>query len=184
MMLDDLGWSPPCGNTPMLSRNRSGLDVSVTVTGTERRLEPYLEVMIFRAVQELLGNASRHSQATLIKVQVDLGNEFIRVNVEDNGKGFSPETLQDSTNLGLNLSVNVPKCWAELLKSIVPLVREPGFPLLFHRKCSFFPSGSLCSRLTILYAAGFSMACFVCWKKCIMHYNLIGFFAFAFPLWR
>jgi two-component system sensor histidine kinase DegS len=75
----------------------------VTVTGTERRLEPYLEVMIFRAVQELLGNASRHSQATLIKVQVDLGSEFIRVNVEDNGKGFSPEILQDSPSLGLKL---------------------------------------------------------------------------------
>jgi len=77
--------------------------VSVTVTGTERRLEPYLEVMVFRAVQELLGNASRHSQTTLVKVQVDLGNDLIRVSVEDNGKGFSVETLKDPSNLGLKL---------------------------------------------------------------------------------
>jgi signal transduction histidine kinase len=54
-------------------------------------------------VQELLGNASHHSQAALIKVQIDLGNDLIRVNVEDNGKGFDPEILKDSTSLGLKL---------------------------------------------------------------------------------
>jgi signal transduction histidine kinase len=59
--------------------------------------------MIFRAVQELLGNAARHSQASLIKVQVDLGNDLIRVSVDDNGKGFDPETLKESSNLGLKL---------------------------------------------------------------------------------
>jgi two-component system sensor histidine kinase DegS len=103
MMLDDLGLIPTLKKYADAFKEQAGLDVSVTVTGTERRLEPYLEVMIFRAVQELLGNASRHSQATLIKVQIDLGGDLIRVNVEDNGKGFSPEILKESTNLGLKL---------------------------------------------------------------------------------
>ena len=79
------------------------MEVSVIVTGIERRLEPYLEVMIFRAVQELLGNASRHSQATMVKIMVDLGTDLIRVSVDDNGKGFDPETLKESNNLGLKL---------------------------------------------------------------------------------
>lgn len=103
MMLDDLGLIPTLRRYSDAFKEQAGLDVSVTVTGTERRLEPYLEVMVFRAVQELLGNASRHSQATLIKVQIDLGNDLIRVSVEDNGKGFSAETLNDSSNLGLKL---------------------------------------------------------------------------------
>ena len=103
MMLDDLGLIPTLRKYADAFKEQSGLDVSVTVTGSERRFEPYLEVMVFRAVQELLGNALRHSQATLIKVQVDLGSEFIRVHVEDNGKGFSPESLKDSTSLGLKL---------------------------------------------------------------------------------
>lgn len=103
MMLDDLGLVPTLRKYADAFKEQSGLDVSVTVTGSERRLEPYLEVMIFRAVQELLGNASRHSQANLIKVQLDLGNDFIRVNVEDNGKGFAPESLKDSSSLGLKL---------------------------------------------------------------------------------
>jgi two-component system, NarL family, sensor histidine kinase DegS len=103
MMLDDLGLVPTLRKYSDAFKEQAGMEVSVTVTGTERRLEPYLEVMVFRAVQELLGNASRHSQANLIKVQIDLGNEHIRVNVEDNGKGFAPETLKDSTSLGLKL---------------------------------------------------------------------------------
>jgi signal transduction histidine kinase len=36
-------------------------------------------------------------------VQIDLGNDLVRVSVEDNGKGFDPETLKESTNLGLKL---------------------------------------------------------------------------------
>jgi two-component system sensor histidine kinase DegS len=103
MMLDDLGLTPTLKKYADAFKEQAGLDVSVTVTGTERRLESYLEVMIFRAVQELLGNASRHSQATIVKVQLDLGSDLIRVSVDDNGKGFDPETLKEANNLGLKL---------------------------------------------------------------------------------
>jgi two-component system sensor histidine kinase DegS len=103
MMLDDLGLTPTLKKYADAFKEQAGLDVNVTVTGTERRLEPYLEVMIFRAVQELLGNASRYSQATMVKVQADLGSDLIRVSVDDNGKGFDPETLRDTKSLGLKL---------------------------------------------------------------------------------
>lgn len=103
MMLDDLGLIPTLKKYSDAFKEQTGLDVNVTVTGTERRLEPYLEVMIFRAVQELLGNAARHSQASMVKVHLDLGNDFLRVSVDDNGKGFDQESLKESSNLGLKL---------------------------------------------------------------------------------
>lgn len=105
MMLDDLGLVPTLRKYADTFKEQSGFEVSMTVTGTERRLESYLEVMIFRATQELLGNISRHSQsqATLVKIQIDLGADLVRVSVSDNGKGFDPEILKDSTNLGLKL---------------------------------------------------------------------------------
>lgn len=103
MMLDDLGLIPTLKKYVEAFKEHSTLEVSVTVTGTERRFESYLEVMIFRAVQELLGNASRHSQATMVKILVDLGSEMIRVSVDDNGRGFDPETLKEANNLGLKL---------------------------------------------------------------------------------
>ncbi len=103
MMLDDLGLVPTLKKYSDAFKEQAGLEVSITVTGVERRLESYLEVMVFRAVQELLGNAARHSQATMIKVQIDMGNDLIRVSVDDNGKGFDPEILKQSSNLGLKL---------------------------------------------------------------------------------
>lgn len=103
MMLDDLGLVPTLRKYADAFKEQSGMDVSVTVTGNERRLEPYLEVMIFRAVQELLGNATRHSQATQVKIHLDLGADFLRISVDDNGRGFDPESLKESNNLGLKL---------------------------------------------------------------------------------
>ncbi len=103
MMLDDLGLVPTIKRYADTFKEQTSIDVNVNVTGTEKRLEPYIEIMIFRAVQELLGNAARHSQATLIKVMVDMGDSAARVVVDDNGKGFDTETLESGNSLGLNL---------------------------------------------------------------------------------
>ncbi len=103
MMLDDLGLVPTVRRYSDAFKEQTGLDVNITVTGNERRLEPYLEVMLFRAIQELLGNAARHSQGTLVKVLLDLGDDRVRVSVDDNGKGFDPDSIQQGNSLGLKL---------------------------------------------------------------------------------
>lgn len=103
MMLDDLGLAPTLRKYVEAFKEQTTLDSSLTVTGTERRLEPYLEVMIFRGVQELLGNAARHSQAAGVKIQLDMGNDAIRVSVDDNGRGFDVDSAQGNSTLGLRL---------------------------------------------------------------------------------
>lgn len=103
MMLDDLGLAPTIQRYVEMYKEQSGLDVSVIVTGNERRLEPYLEVLIFRAMQELVGNAARHSQGNIIKIQVDMGDSLIKLTVEDNGKGFDPDAINERSSLGLKL---------------------------------------------------------------------------------
>ncbi len=103
MMLDDLGLVPTIRKYLEAFKEQANIDVTLNITGVERRLEPYLEVMVFRAVQELLGNAARHSQATLIKIHMDIGNEALRVSVDDNGKGFDPDMIQRGSNLGMKL---------------------------------------------------------------------------------
>jgi two-component system, NarL family, sensor histidine kinase DegS len=102
MMLDDLGLIPTIRRYADTFKEQTGLEITVTITGTERRLESYLEVMVFRAVQELLGNAARHSQAALIKVNIDITDDLIRIGVDDNGKGFDIDSIQGK-NLGLKL---------------------------------------------------------------------------------
>lgn len=103
MMLDDLGLIPTIRKYIDAFKEQTGLDTTLTVTGAERRLESYLEVMIFRAIQELLGNAARHSQANTVKVYVDMGTSSVKVTVDDNGKGFDPAILTETRSLGLKL---------------------------------------------------------------------------------
>lgn len=103
MMLDDLGLIPTLKRYIEAYADQPSMDVRLSLTGTERRLEPYLEVMVFRAIQEILNNAIRHSQATQVKVQVDMSDTNVRITVDDNGKGFDVDTLDEKSNLGLKV---------------------------------------------------------------------------------
>ncbi len=122
MMLDDLGLVPTVRRYCDAFKEQAGLEINLTVTGNERRLEPYLEVMLFRAIQELLGNTARHSQATLVKILLDLGDDRVRVSVDDNGKGFDPDSIQQGNSLGLKLI----RERAEMLGGNFELDSNPG----------------------------------------------------------
>jgi two-component system sensor histidine kinase DegS len=103
MMLDDLGLVPTLKRYVDAYKGQSGIDIRLMVTGKERRLEPYQEVMVFRAIQELLYNTSRHSQASIAKVQLDMGENEIKVSVDDDGKGFDIGILNEIDGMGLKV---------------------------------------------------------------------------------
>jgi two-component system sensor histidine kinase DegS len=103
MMLDDLGLIPTARRYVDAYKEKTGLNVSLIITGTERRLEPHREVLVFRGIQELLGNIRDHAQATQVKVMVDADAALVRVVVEDNGRGFDPAAAmaEDAKGRGL-----------------------------------------------------------------------------------
>ena len=107
MMLDDLGLFPTLKRYVDSFKEQSTADVNLEIKGQERRLEPYLEVMIFRAVQELMGNAERHNMDQPMKIQIQvkvaLEDNMITISASDNGKGFDPASLPECDGLGLKL---------------------------------------------------------------------------------
>jgi two-component system sensor histidine kinase DegS len=103
MMLDDLGLVPTVRRYTEAFKDKTGLNLNLVVTGSERRLESHLEVLLFRAVQELLGNVREYAQATQVKVTVDLDDTQVRATVEDNGRGFDPAGLQAKDGEGRGL---------------------------------------------------------------------------------
>lgn len=103
MMLDDLGLAPTIRRYAENFNEQAGSEVSVVISGNERRLESYVEVMIFRSMQELLSNAIHQNQATLVKIQVDMGDTSVRLSVDDNGKGFDTDASERESNLSLKL---------------------------------------------------------------------------------
>ena len=111
MMLDDLGLVPTLRHYFEAFKEQNEIDVNFAATGTERRLDGYMEIMIFRAVQELVSNAARHSKANIIKVHMDTGEEQIVIDVEDDGKGFNVEQALDGS-----MGIKVIKDRVEILK--------------------------------------------------------------------
>lgn len=103
MMLDDLGLVPTIKRYVDTFKEQTGIEVDLVITGSETRMVSYLEVMIFRSIQELLGNAFRHSQASKVKVILNIEIDLVRVSVDDNGKGFQPDELLSDPNLGIKL---------------------------------------------------------------------------------
>lgn len=88
MALDDLGLAPTIRGVLDVFREQYGLITEIAVTGKERRLEPHIEIGIFRVVQEALNNIVKHAQATSIRVRLEFAAAGVTVLVEDDGKGF------------------------------------------------------------------------------------------------
>jgi two-component system sensor histidine kinase DegS len=103
MMLDDLGLVPTISRYVETYKEQSGIEVRLVSTGMEQRFESYLEVMVFRAIQELLGNIALHSQATQVIIQMDSSTTGMRVSIEDNGKGFDVEKVPEKGSMGLKV---------------------------------------------------------------------------------
>lgn len=122
MMLDDLGLTPTLRRYADAIRDQAGIDIEVTTIGQERRTEAYLEVVTFRSFQELLRNATAHSLATEVKVQLDTTDYELRLILEDNGKGFESQEAAEAKNVGLR----VVRERVEMLGGYFELDSTPG----------------------------------------------------------
>ena len=87
MMLDDLGLLPTIRRYTQQFETVNKLPVTLNLSG-DRALAPYVEVTLFRAVQELLNNVAKHADASRVQVTLDLNAEPTMVIVEDDGSGF------------------------------------------------------------------------------------------------
>lgn len=70
-------------------------------TGLKLQLEKYLELAVFRTVQELMLNVVKHAEATDAHVTIAVQSDLIQINVNDNGRGMA-ETQDTKTGIGLN----------------------------------------------------------------------------------
>ncbi|NBB19214.1 sensor histidine kinase [Runella sp. CRIBMP] len=67
------------------------------------RMEPKVELMLYRVAQELINNALKHSGGTNVHVQLSLPPETFGLVVEDNGHGFNLQEAHTRPSPGLGL---------------------------------------------------------------------------------
>lgn len=101
MTIDDLGLVPTLRRLLDNLRERTGITAEIRVMGQERRLESYLEVGVFRIIQEALNNIEKHAQAQVVLVKLDFNQRFISAIVADNGQGFDPDVMVGNEHFGL-----------------------------------------------------------------------------------
>jgi signal transduction histidine kinase len=69
-----------------------------------QRLENDKEVVLYRAVCELINNAIQHSGASKIEIELNKLDKFITLQFYDNGRGFDTSRLNKEDTKGMGLS--------------------------------------------------------------------------------
>jgi signal transduction histidine kinase len=101
--LDALGLAPAIRRYAERFEQYSNIPCTVTVSGEPSRLTPDAEICIYRLMQEALQNVSAHSQANGATVTINFLPDSLELTIQDNGRGFDFESLQqnDQVHLGL-----------------------------------------------------------------------------------
>jgi two-component system sensor histidine kinase DegS len=107
MMLDDLGLIMTLNKYVSGIKEQTGVEINTILPSSDRRLEPHIEVFLFRAIQELVSNALKYNMDNASKLRVDINlaieNQKVKVVIRDNGKGFDTAELKETSGLGLKL---------------------------------------------------------------------------------
>src|SRR5262249_21595758 len=65
------------------------------------RFSPDVESATYRVIQESLNNVSKHAQASSVSVIIEQMDNHLMILVEDDGRGFDPDSREQSGALGL-----------------------------------------------------------------------------------
>jgi len=86
-------------------KERSGLDVDLSIPENFERLPADTELVIFRIVQESLTNVHRHSGSKSASIRVTREADRIIVEVQDKGNGISAERLTEIQSQGTGVGI-------------------------------------------------------------------------------
>lgn len=118
-VLEDFGLKAALNN--ISDQFRGSMDFSSDIKGLNKPLDKYLEIAIFRIVQELATNIVKHSSARKADIRVAIGRKHITIGVQDDGLGFQP---WDKTHSGMGLQSIRNK--VKLLNGTIDIRSEAG----------------------------------------------------------
>jgi ligand-binding sensor domain-containing protein/two-component sensor histidine kinase len=89
----------------------------------EVRLDPQARRQLFLLVKEATTNAARHAAARSVTLRVELSSREFRLDLEDDGRGFAPDSAGDG---GDHHGIASMRSRAERLGSRLTIVTSPG----------------------------------------------------------
>ncbi|MDX1952636.1 MAG: PAS domain S-box protein [Verrucomicrobiota bacterium] len=101
--LDDFGLLSAVESLKDEFQERTGMKVSMETTGNVQRIEPFIELALYRIVQEALTNVEKHSGARTVSLAVAFADDYVTLHIQDDGKGFNQEEGPKRRRRGLGL---------------------------------------------------------------------------------
>jgi signal transduction histidine kinase len=80
---------------------RTGIECEISSRSPAIELDPERSTAVFRVVQEALTNVARHAHATRVEIRLRQSQSELLLDVQDNGRGITPQQLADPRSLGL-----------------------------------------------------------------------------------
>lgn len=77
------------------------LKVNLSTLGLNERLDQNVEMVLYRVIQEAVNNVIKHAEANSLDIQLSKDEEGINAMIEDNGKGFDSNSVNDFEGIGL-----------------------------------------------------------------------------------
>ena len=125
-LLDDLGLVPAVEWLTEDLSQQTGVSAQLDVLGLSRRMEPDVELSLFRIAQEALSNVRRHSHATQVTVRLSFADKRVRLVVKDNGLGFVPNERPADLSSARGLGLRGMRERAELIGGAFAVASSPG----------------------------------------------------------
>ena len=104
-LLDETGISSALGWYVQGLAERSSLAIDLKIPDNFGRLPSQIELFIFRLVQECLTNIHRHSGSKTALIRIAREESTVEVEIEDQGKGMSPERLTEIQSQGTGVGI-------------------------------------------------------------------------------
>jgi len=104
-LLDECGLSEALPWYIQGLKERSGLEITLAMPENFGRISRDMELVIFRIIQECLTNIHRHSGSKVATIRLDRNDKYISLDVEDEGKGISPEKLAEIQVQGTGVGI-------------------------------------------------------------------------------
>ena len=105
-------------------QRRGKFNASLEVTGEPKTLHDTKEIFIFRIVQEAINNIIRHSEASDICISLAYLENFLELQVRDNGNGFQLD--EKTSEPGLANGIFNMQRRAKLIEADIQIDSQPG----------------------------------------------------------
>jgi two-component system sensor histidine kinase UhpB len=124
--LDDLGLLAALGDLAQRYTDLLGIPVDYEARGDRGRLNPDIELVLYRVAQEALTNVAKHANATAAWVDLDRTATDVTLSIRDDGIGFDEGNVIESDDLGLGLGIFGMEERVALVGGRFDIWSEPG----------------------------------------------------------